>query len=68
MEQVFEELSEKVFVGDSAKVDLNDRKTFEDFLKSLKEVKYYILIFLLAHATDSSLGEECRAAIHADCR
>ncbi|KAF7977618.1 hypothetical protein HWV62_3242 [Athelia sp. TMB] len=39
LEQVFEELSEKVFVGDSAKVDLNDRKTFEDFLKNLKEVK-----------------------------
>ncbi|KZP21033.1 zf-ZPR1-domain-containing protein [Athelia psychrophila] len=39
LEQVFEELSEKVFVGDSAQVGTKERKTFEDFLKSLKEVK-----------------------------
>lgn len=38
LEQVFEELSEKVFVGDSAQVGTKERKTFEDFLKSLKEV------------------------------
>ncbi|KAI0028343.1 zf-ZPR1-domain-containing protein [Vararia minispora EC-137] len=36
LEQVYEELSEKVFAGDSGS---NDRKAFETFLKNLKEVK-----------------------------
>ncbi|KDQ61655.1 hypothetical protein JAAARDRAFT_150522 [Jaapia argillacea MUCL 33604] len=38
LDQVYEELSDKVFAsGDSAGTE--DRKTFEDFLKSLKEIK-----------------------------
>lgn len=38
LEQVYEELSEKVFVGDSSSADSDDRKNFETFLKKLKEV------------------------------
>ena len=37
LEQIYEELSEKVFAGDSAG-DSDDKKTFEKFLKGLKEV------------------------------
>ena len=36
LDQVYEELSEKVFAGDSA--DLNDRSNFETFLSNLKAV------------------------------
>ena len=38
LEQIYEELSEKVFAGDSAG-DSDDKKTFEKFLKGLKEVR-----------------------------
>ncbi|KZV64409.1 zf-ZPR1-domain-containing protein [Peniophora sp. CONT] len=38
LEQIYEELSEKVFAGDSAG-NSGDRKTFEGFLRGLKEVK-----------------------------
>ncbi|VDB95476.1 unnamed protein product [Peniophora sp. CBMAI 1063] len=38
LEQVYEELSEKVFAGDSVG-DGDERRTFEKFLKGLKEVK-----------------------------
>ncbi|TFK51702.1 zf-ZPR1-domain-containing protein [Heliocybe sulcata] len=40
LDQVYEELSEKVFTtGDSTLHDDDDKKNFETFLKSLKEVK-----------------------------
>jgi len=39
LEQVYEELSEKVFAGDSSNVGSEEYKTFETFLKGLKEVK-----------------------------
>jgi zinc finger protein len=38
LEQVYEELSEKVFAGDSSNVGSEEYKTFETFLKGLKEV------------------------------
>jgi zinc finger protein len=38
LEQVYEELSEKVFAGDSRNVGSEEYKTFEIFLKGLKEV------------------------------
>jgi zinc finger protein len=39
LEQVYEELSEKVFVGDSASSDPIDRTTFENFLSELRQVR-----------------------------
>ncbi|KAA1470344.1 zf-ZPR1-domain-containing protein [Dentipellis sp. KUC8613] len=38
LEQVYEELSDKVFAGDSKKADDEGVKAFENFLKKLKEV------------------------------
>ncbi|KAJ7581266.1 ZPR1 zinc-finger domain-containing protein [Mycena floridula] len=38
LEQVFEELSEKVFTGDSSSTS-EDKTTFSDFLENLKEIK-----------------------------
>ena len=38
LEQVYEELSEKVFAGDSTNVGSEEYTTFEAFLKGLKEV------------------------------
>ncbi|KZT27798.1 zf-ZPR1-domain-containing protein [Neolentinus lepideus HHB14362 ss-1] len=39
LDQVYEELSEKVFAGDSTLHDADDKKNFEAFLKNLKEIK-----------------------------
>jgi len=39
LNQVYEELSEKVFAGDSSNVGSEEYKTFETFLKGLKEIK-----------------------------
>lgn len=38
LDQIYEELSEKVFAGDSA--DTHDRSNFEKFLSNLKAVSY----------------------------
>jgi zinc finger protein len=39
LEQVYEELSEKAFVGDSSNADPENRRNFETFLKALKAVR-----------------------------
>jgi len=39
LDQVYEELSEKVFAGDSTLHDADDKKNFEAFLRNLKEIK-----------------------------
>ncbi|KIM74697.1 hypothetical protein PILCRDRAFT_828020 [Piloderma croceum F 1598] len=39
LDQVYEELSEKVFVGDSSSIGAEEYNTFEAFLKGLKEIK-----------------------------
>lgn len=46
LEQVYEELSEKVFAGDSSEVNADDRKNFEEFLKNLKEVSALCVFYL----------------------
>jgi zinc finger protein len=44
LEQVYEELSEKVFAGDSSNVGSEEYQTFETFLKGLKEVWMFSLL------------------------
>jgi len=46
LDQVHEELSEKVFAGDSAKMD--DRSNFEKFLSNLKAVSYRLRVLFPA--------------------
>lgn len=57
LDQVYEELSEKVFAsGDAA---TNDHTAFETFLKKLKAVRRILFTLHNFYLTHSSAGQEC---------
>lgn len=61
--QVYEELSEKVFAsGDASHPD--DKRSFEQFLKNLKEVGICHCFHLTASDTFRFEGHECRTLVH----
>jgi len=65
LDQVYEELSDKVFAGDSA--EKGDRSNFEKFLSNLKAVSQR-LCTMSAFCAELVSGEKCRASVHADLR
>jgi len=66
LDQVYEELSEKVFAGDSA--EEGDRSNFEKFLSNLKAVSQHLRPLSLFCSELVIPGKKCRASVHADLR
>jgi C4-type Zn-finger protein len=67
LNQVYDELSEKVFAsGDASHPD--DKQSFVQFLKNLKEVRLLRLLSSLSFDVSLCKGKKCRAPIHTDFR
>ena len=63
LDQIYDELAEKAFVGDSSEV--KERATYSDFLTGLKAVRYKATPLLCFHIlTFISPGQKCGTTVH----